>query len=116
MKKQKHFWATSLFLFSFLAIVNFTRAQVPEGTKTILMRTYESPSGLISSQIIISYGENKGETIELETDNKKNALENLGKINKVITRIEDQGFELITSHAILVYGANATTYVFRKSK
>lgn len=116
MNSLKQYSCVILLLFCFLVIGNSLSAQVPEGTKMILVRAFEG-ANLTINQIVVSYGNGKSEEVELETYVKKNIPENLDRLNTVFSRIEDQGFELITSNAIAyLNGQLMSTYVFRKVK
>jgi|SRR5688572_13502491 len=82
-------------------------------TDVIIVRIYEE--SLKSSSIIISYGDGKTETMELESTGRKYRGTNAEKINSLFRKILGMGYELISTAAT---GENDTvlTYIFQKKK
>jgi hypothetical protein len=104
-----------LFIFSSLLLFGKeVKAQTANtGTDVIIVRIYEE--SLKASSILISYGDGKTETMELENTGRKNRGPNAEKINTLFQKILGMGYELISTAAT---GDNDTTltYIFQKKK
>ncbi len=122
-KKFKLVFASSLFfcatiIFCFL-IVKKAKGQDTNKNQIVTVREYMGYNGLISAfSIVISYGDNKTETIELENGfNSKNRAENTDKINYVLNKLINSGYSIITSNGS--GGGQAAflinTYVLKKN-
>lgn len=82
-----------------LCVVLMPNLQAQNKGETVVVRIVETLKGFggESSSITISYGDNKSEMITLEHLKKNYPEENLHKINEVITKLYNEGYELISS-------------------
>lgn len=86
-------------------------------TDQILVRTYElAPGGLWTSEIVISYGEERTEKIDLGSIKPKDWEFNTFTINKVLNNIRKAGYILSSSNAGNGGGILISTYVFIKTE
>lgn len=78
--------------------------------KTVYIRIYEAGSGDKTSHILISYGEEKTEFIEMrnlkETQSKTNAI----RIHYVLAKFISQGYEILNSTSSGTENLRLTTY------
>jgi hypothetical protein len=112
---MKKIIAVLLFIFSFLPFLNGeVQAQASNtDVDVIIVRVYEE--SLKASSIVISYGDGKTETMEMESTGRKYRGPNAEKINSIFQKILGMGYELISSAGT---GENDTilTYIFQKKK
>ncbi|MCG3164429.1 MAG: hypothetical protein POELPBGB_00183 [Bacteroidia bacterium] len=91
-----------------------------EKGETVLVRLVEAQSGqtIIKSEIIISYGNNKTETIELQHLKKDYPVENINKLNEVINNLYTEGYEIVSAATNNTndIDRNSVLWVFRKKK
>ena len=105
-----------LFIFSCFGFFNISELKAQTANTdadVIVLRVYEEI--MKSSQIIISHGDGKIETIELEPISRRNRGPNADKINSAIRKILGMGYELISTAGS---GENeiTLTYIFQKKK
>ncbi len=110
--KPLGFYLTIIALTVFLTF-SFSRKanadEVPQ-SNLIVVRVFEVSGGFGSSRIIISYGKDKHEEIEIEnTSNTAHLAENTDKINYVLNKIINTGYDLISSTAS---GPNGCACIF----
>lgn len=72
----------------------------------------------IDGEINVSYSDGTYEKIELDKVKKEYPKENLDKLNKVITKLLDEGYEIISTatNNPSVGSMNSTFWIFRKTK
>ncbi len=110
-----------------VVIFGFFLFQVSQGfgqekieTNQVIVRVFES-IGSAPSEMVISYGEDKFEVVELENFKSKHREKNLGRLSIVIERLRNEGFSLISSTSTSVvaqgyggYISLVSTYIFAK--
>ena len=85
--------------------------EVPQ-SNLIVVRVFEISGGFGSSRIIVSYGKDKHEEIEIEnTSNTKHLVENTDKINYILNKIMNTGYDLISSTPS---GLSGTIFILKK--
>jgi hypothetical protein len=98
-----------------LTTLNFTSAQTIPETDQITVRVYEDYSGS-SAGIIISYGNNRTESIGLNNLRPKFWEANVEKINEVLTNITRAGYKISTSNSGGLGDLYISTYIFIKEE
>ena len=105
---------TWIAIFGFLGVCTSFGQTILE-TDQILVRTYElAPGGIYSSEIVISYGDERIEKIDLGSLRPKDWEFNTFTINKVLNNIRKAGYKLSSSNAGSGSTILITTYVFVK--
>lgn len=81
----------------------------------IIVRSFES-GGLNPSQIIISYGDEKVEEVDIKGFNSsKNWKKNINTLNTVLNRIRKQGYTLINSVSSGNPSYFVSTYIYLRN-
>lgn len=83
-----------------------------QGAEQIVVRVYER-ADIVRSEIVISYGGEKTEVVELKAQKPKNRNYNTDRINYVLNKIRKSGFSINSSVAASSGPSSLmSTYVF----
>ena len=81
----------------------------------VIVRIFET-GGFNPSMILVAYGDDKVETIDIKNSGKtKNWIHNLNIIHKVLDRVRNQGYSIVNSTAVGGDAFLTTTYIFLRN-
>ncbi len=113
---------TKIFSLTILLFFLAASSLFAQQNDVIIVRFVDVPTTVSMSPIVgeinISYGDGNYEKIELDKVKKEYPKENLDKLNRVITKLLDEGYEIISTatNNPSVGSMNSTFWIFRKTE